>query len=1586
MNNQGLSIIIPTYNEATNICELVERITKACSVAPLAYEILFVDDHSTDATRSTIKKFAIKYPVSLYVKEGKRGKGYSILEGAKHAQYSHIAMLDADLQYPPEILPELFAKSKITGIGVAKRKTYVSSWYRTVASRLNALVFGHILLDLKTDVQSGLKVFDREVFDHLNPNLISAWAIDIPLLYTAYELGFTASHIDIDFKPRSHGASNVQFLQTAWEIGSGAIKTKLSTKIRRFAANNSHSMTGSGIAYRRKRYVTHTTLHHSLSALVSLSSWQKLAIATLCTFFGIGLLTNAQQTAIAFTTTISFIYFADVLFNVFIILKSLHFPPDIRISDEDVKKIKPDELPMYSILCPLYKEASVLPHFIESMNAMNWPKEKLDILLLLEEDDKETIQSAKNMQLPEHFSIVIVPDSQPKTKPKACNFGLNLAQGEYIVVYDAEDRPDPDQLKKSYLAFQHADPTVVCMQAKLNYYNPHDNLLTRLFTAEYSLWFDVVLPGLQSIQTTIPLGGTSNHFRTSELLHLEGWDPFNVTEDADLGARLFRKGYKTAIIDSTTLEEANSSVKNWFRQRSRWIKGYIQTYFVHFRNPFRFAKQYGHHAILFQLIVGGKIAFMLINPLLWIITISYFVLYSIVGPTIESIYPTVVFYMAATSLVVGNFVYLYNYMIGVAKRGQWELVKYVFFIPIYWLMISISAAIAVFQFIVKPYYWEKTIHGLHLSSAMAKKEKELLRHKTVKSRALKIQHLADLVLTHQSINRGILVISSLIGNVLNFLYNAYLGRHATIEDFGVISLIGSFLYVSNVPLSALSRTVTHKSAYLFGQFGHPVKEFWAHIRKKTYTYAFLIAFIWMSVSPLLMKFFHTENILPFLLFTPVWFFGALGAVDGGFLGGNLQFRTIAILATSEALGKLLFSAILVSVGLAKYVYVAIPLSLGISFAIGWWNASHTKSTHVPAITHNALRLPRKFFATSILSTFSSITFLSLDLMLAKHYLSPADAGAYSFLTLAGKMVYFLSSLATQFTNPLISRDIGAGKGDKQTFTTLLIVTLIINTVGFITFGLLGFITVPLLWGPKAIIIIQYLPQYTLAMVAYSISGLLITYRQIRGEYAFSIAGFFFSLIQLVGMFLFHDSVKTLTHVVSGSSFLTLIGIATMHMYYRQLSTLYRNILDFVGLFSLRLRPKTLESGKYRILIMNWYDARHVWAGGAEQYIEQIAKRWAKDGHEVTFFCGNDTTQKRYEKTDGVSYIRRGGQFTVALWAFIYYITKLQNKFDVIIDVPKGVPFFTPLYTRRPVICLIHQVHQDMFRTELRFPLRQISMFLEATALPIVYKNMNIIVVSESTKKAVEKIGLGKRKPIEIINPGIDVLPSRATKSSHPSILYLGRLRPYKFVDLLIIAVSNAKVSIPNLSLTIAGIGEDEDRLKALAKKLDMESYVTFTGKVSEKHKSNLYKTHWLSVQPSMVEGWGITNIEANYFGTPVIASNTDGLRDSVRHGYNGVLVEPQDPSTIEKAIISLIHDNTMRNTLSKNAKKWASNFTWDKSASIFMAHIQRSIAVNTSDNTNTHTNFIMEYLSNIKRYVSAHPVAKFVFNLTTKIF
>jgi cellulose synthase/poly-beta-1,6-N-acetylglucosamine synthase-like glycosyltransferase len=521
----------------------------------------------------------------------------------------------------------------------------------------------------------------------------------------------------------------------------------------------------------------------------------------------VGALINPLQATIFVIALLTAIYFIDTLFSFFVLTKSLHFPPEISPSLEDLASLQDRNLPIYTILCPLYKEGKVLPHFVESVSALDWPKHKLDVQILLEEDDTETLAVAKKLNLPGHFRIIIVPDSNPRTKPKACNYGLAHAKGEYVVIYDAEDTPDPLQLKKSFFAFQNSADNVVCLQSKLNYYNPNHNLLTRLFTAEYSLWFDIILPGLQSIDTHIPLGGTSNHFKTSILKKLHAWDSFNVTEDCDLGVRLYQEGYKTAIVDSVTLEEANSNAKNWIRQRSRWIKGYLQTYLVHMRDPISFVKNHGIHALIFQLVIGMRMVFMVINPILWTMTILYFAAYQIFGPTIESLYPSFVFYFAVFSLIFGNFMYIYIYMIGAAKRGHWGVIKYVLLIPFYWVMASLAAVMAIYQLITKPHYWEKTNHGLHLSKDGSPREGKQIRR-------LAADGLAG---------GGVLVAAGGAASFLNLLYNAYLGRVLQDSDFGSISLIGNLFAVSAVATGAIGRTVTYKSAYLFGKINTPVK-------------------------------------------------------------------------------------------------------------------------------------------------------------------------------------------------------------------------------------------------------------------------------------------------------------------------------------------------------------------------------------------------------------------------------------------------------------------------------------------------------------------------------------------------------------------------------------------------------------------------------------------------------------------------------------------------------------------------------------------------------------------------------------------
>lgn len=724
--SKQISVIIPAYNEQGTITELIKRTARSLKKHGFTYEIIVVDDNSTDKTCFLAKKLARRYRVKTLLKKGTKGKAFSLFEGFKASKFENVAFIDADLQYLPEEIPLMAEKLEVADVVNANRKQYKDSLVRRVLSRSFRYGFGKVLFGLEHDIQAGLKVFKREVIEAISFNPSSPWTFDLEFLHNAREAGFSISNHDITFNKRKKGDSKIGILKTSYEIGSAALKLRFTPILPKIIKPRHRlTMRGAGVRYRRKKYITHTTLDLKKSSLQTFTGEQKIFILlTILLLFG-GLVLNWYVSLILLVGILSFIYFADTVFNLYVVLKSLHFPQEIRSSESSIKNLDSKKLPYYTILCPLYKEAHIIPQFVKNISHLSWPKEKLDVILLLEEDDTETIKATEDMQLPTFIRVFVVPNSQPKTKPKACNYGLAYALGEYLVIYDAEDRPEKDQLKKAYLAFQRVKSNVRCLQAKLNYYNPSQNLLTRFFTAEYSLWFDITLTGLQSINTSIPLGGTSNHFRTKDLKDLKGWDPFNVTEDADLGMRLFKEGYKTAIIDSVTLEEANSKWGNWTRQRSRWIKGYMQTYLVHNRNWFSFAKSHGKHFPIFHLTIGGKIAFILINPILWIVTISYFTLYAYLGPTIESLYPAIVFYMAVSSLVFGNFLFMYCYMVGVMKREQYSLVKYTFLVPFYWLMISVAGFMALYQLFFKPFYWEKTVHGLHLikKSKVTQKEK-----------------------------------------------------------------------------------------------------------------------------------------------------------------------------------------------------------------------------------------------------------------------------------------------------------------------------------------------------------------------------------------------------------------------------------------------------------------------------------------------------------------------------------------------------------------------------------------------------------------------------------------------------------------------------------------------------------------------------------------------------------------------------------------------------------------------------------------------------------------------------------------------
>ncbi len=372
-------------------------------------------------------------------------------------------------------------------------------------------------------------------------------------------------------------------------------------------------------------------------------------------------------------------------------------------------------LPTYTILVPLYREEKILPSLTKALMALDYPKEKLDIKLLLEADDLETQHTAKNLKLPCYFQCLIVPHSFPKTKPKALNYALNFALGDYVVIYDAEDRPDKDQLHKALQKFSQDSDSLACVQARLNTYNGNTNWLTQQFTLEYSALFNALLPALSHLNLPFLLGGTSNHFKMEALKKVGGWDAFNVTEDADLGIRLYRLGYRCSTINSTTHEESCTHFSSWIKQRSRWLKGWMQTYCVHMSNPLTLWKQLGWKGFAcFQVLLGGQILASL-SYLFFLLIIVFSILSTLLLTPPLFAYSKVFLTFSSTLFLLSYLINLWlNYLTAPKTKSTdlgWALIS----TPFYWAMISAAAFRALSQLFTKPFYWEKTEHGHSLT-------------------------------------------------------------------------------------------------------------------------------------------------------------------------------------------------------------------------------------------------------------------------------------------------------------------------------------------------------------------------------------------------------------------------------------------------------------------------------------------------------------------------------------------------------------------------------------------------------------------------------------------------------------------------------------------------------------------------------------------------------------------------------------------------------------------------------------------------------------------------------------------------------
>ena len=387
--------------------------------------------------------------------------------------------------------------------------------------------------------------------------------------------------------------------------------------------------------------------------------------------------------------------------------------PESRAPSAPGVRVVMQRKPIVTLLVPLYREPETVPRLMRRIARLTWPRNLLDVLLIVEEDDRATRAALDAAELPRWMRIIAVPDARLRTKPRALNHAMLFARGSIIGVYDAEDAPEPDQIHRVVLCFQDGPPDLACVQGVLDYYNPRANWIARCFTIEYAVWFRMILPGMQRLGLAVPLGGTTLFFRRDILERLGGWDAHNVTEDADLGIRLARYGYYTQLLDSVTYEEANCRALPWVKQRSRWLKGYAVTWLVHMRDPVALWRQLGAWRFFgVQVLFLGTLVQFALAPLLW----SFWLVLLGMGHPLLGALPLVVTMGFAALFLLSEAITLSIGFLALRARHHRHLRLWLPALHAYFPLAVLAVYKALWELLAAPYYWDKTSHGAHGSA------------------------------------------------------------------------------------------------------------------------------------------------------------------------------------------------------------------------------------------------------------------------------------------------------------------------------------------------------------------------------------------------------------------------------------------------------------------------------------------------------------------------------------------------------------------------------------------------------------------------------------------------------------------------------------------------------------------------------------------------------------------------------------------------------------------------------------------------------------------------------------------------------
>lgn len=445
------------------------------------------------------------------------------------------------------------------------------------------------------------------------------------------------------------------------------------------------------------------------SARVVLTGWQGYVLGALSVSFPLAAFTWPEPVMLLLHLALSIIYLLAIGLRAAALRLGAadgRALPAVPLGDTDAA------LPAYTVLVAVYREEAMVAQMIAALDALDWPKSLLDIKIVCEADDRSTIEAVRHHATGTHYEIVEVPAGGPRTKPKALDYALAGARGDYVVIFDAEDRPHPGQLREANARFSAAPETLACLQAPLNISNARDSRIAALFALEYAGLFRSLLPLLARLGLPMPLGGTSNHFRRAALEAAGAWDPFNVTEDADLGIRLYRMGYRCGVLRLPTLEDAPTEWPVWRAQRSRWFKGWLQTVLVHFRSPSRLYAQIGAAGVIaLFLTTGGMLFSALAHPLLAVFILRSIWLFASGAWLAVGLAEQILFAVDVANIIGSYCLFALLGRAPMSAEERAAVGRPWAGVPFYWLMLSVAAWQAVKELAANPFLWRKTPHA-----------------------------------------------------------------------------------------------------------------------------------------------------------------------------------------------------------------------------------------------------------------------------------------------------------------------------------------------------------------------------------------------------------------------------------------------------------------------------------------------------------------------------------------------------------------------------------------------------------------------------------------------------------------------------------------------------------------------------------------------------------------------------------------------------------------------------------------------------------------------------------------------------------